>query len=385
MIPQTREPLAVNTDKPWRPVDIVEAKAARTVAQGIVDTTREPLLVLDRSLHLIAASRAFCSTFKLDIDDILGKPIYELGNGEWNIPQLRLLLGQILPEQGAMDNYEVEHDFRSIGRRTMLLNAREVYYEGTSPATIFLSIEDVTNKRRLERENTELLRQKDTLLDEIYHRVANSLQIIASILLIKARTVQSEETRLQLEDAHQRVLSVAAVQKHLHDTGAGKQVDIPNYLSRLCETLAQSMIGDSRPITLKVAADAGSVVSHQAVSLGLIVTELVMNALKHAFPGVKPDAAILVTYKVAGTDWKLTISDNGMGKSEPSTNQKKGGLGTSLVQALAKQLDAQVDIASDSHGTAVSITHATFKSKPPKPEESLQRILSAGATPAKVH
>jgi chemotaxis protein methyltransferase CheR len=72
----------------------------------------------------------------------------------------------------------------------------------------------------------------------------------------------------------------------------------------------------------------------------------------------------LVTYKVAGTDWKLTISDNGIGKSEPGTNQKKGGLGTSLVQSLAKQLDAQVDIASDSHGTAVSITHATFKSAP---------------------
>ena len=122
------------------------------------------------------------------------------------------------------------------------------------------------------------------------------------------------------------------------------------------------MIGGSRPITLKVVADAGTVASHEAVSIGLIVTELVMNALKHAFPGEKPDAAILVAYKVADTDWKLTISDNGIGKSAPSTNQKKGGLGTSLVQSLAKQLDAQVDIASDSHGTAVSITHATFKS-----------------------
>jgi chemotaxis protein methyltransferase CheR len=239
-----------------------------------------------------------------------------------------------------------------------------VYYEKGTHSTVLLAFEDITDRRGIERRLEELMREKDMLLEEMQHRVANSLQIIASILLIKARTVQSEETRLQLEDAHQRVLSVAAVQKHLHDTGAGKQVDVPSYLSRLCDTLAQSMIGDSRPITLKVAADAGSVVSHQAVSLGLIVTELVMNALKHAFPGVKPDAAILVTYKVAGTDWKLTISDNGMGKSEPSTNQKKGGLGTSLVQSLAKQLDAQVDIASDSHGTAVSITHATFKSAP---------------------
>jgi len=128
--------------------------------------------------------------------------------------------------------------------------------------------------------------------------------------------------------------------------------------------LAQSMIGGSRPIALKVTADAGTIVSHQAVSIGLIVTELVMNALKHAFPGVKTDAAIMVTYKVAGTDWKLTISDNGTGKPEPGTKPKKGGLGTSLVQALAKQLDAQMDIASDCNGTTVSITHATFKSAP---------------------
>ena len=126
------------------------------------------------------------------------------------------------------------------------------------------------------------------------------------------------------------------------------------------------MIGDSRPISLKVDADAGSAISRDAVSLGLVVTELVMNALKHAFPGEKPDAAIVVSYKVAGTDWKLTVSDNGIGKPDVSASQAKPGLGTSLVKALARQLDALVDTASDSRGTTVSITHATFKSKPSK-------------------
>ena len=201
------------------------------------------------------------------------------------------------------------------------------------------------------------------LLEEMQHRVANSLQIIASILLIKARTVQSEETRLQLQDAHQRVLSVAAVQKHLQVSGGGKPIEIGNYLSKLCETLAQSMIGDSRSISLKVEADPGTAVSNQAVSIGLIVTELVMNALKHAFPDEKKDATIVVSYKVADADWKLAVSDNGTGKPDVSAAEKKGGLGTSLVQSLAKQLDAQVDVASGAHGTAVSITHATFKSK----------------------
>jgi two-component sensor histidine kinase len=196
------------------------------------------------------------------------------------------------------------------------------------------------------------------------HRVANSLQIIASILLIKARTVQSEETRLQLEDAHKRVLSVAAVQQHLHAAGRGDPIEVGSYLTKLCETLAQSMIGDSRPILLKVEADPGTVISHQAVSIGLIVTELVMNSLKHAFPNDKKDAAIVVSYKVSDADWKLTVSDNGGGKPELSTSDKKGGLGISLVQSLAKQLDARVDTKSNSDGMTVAITHAIVKTQP---------------------
>ena len=248
----------------------------------------------------------------------------------------------------------------------MLLNARKVFYEDGNQTKTLLAFEDVTHRRNIERQVQELLNEKDMLLAEMQHRVSNSLQIIASILLMKARTVQSEETRLQLEDAHKRVLSVAAVQQHLHVAGRGAPIGIGNYLSKLCGTLAQSMIGDSRPISLKVEADPGTVISHQAVSIGLIVTELVMNSLKHAFPNEKKDAAIVVSYKVSDTDWKLIISDNGGGKPDLSTSEKQGGLGTSLVQSLAKQLDAKVDIVSNAHGTAVSITHATFKSKPLK-------------------
>jgi chemotaxis protein methyltransferase CheR len=88
--------------------------------------------------------------------------------------------------------------------------------------------------------------------------------------------------------------------------------------------------------------------------------------LKHAFPVLRPDAAILVSYKVAEKDWKLTISDNGVGKPDVKASQGKAGLGTSLIKALAKQLDAAVDITSDQHGTAVSMTHATFKAIPPQ-------------------
>src|SRR5579872_2648946 len=170
MNPQTQSVLTVTRDEPWQPTGL-DTNVSIGIARGIVETIREPLLILDRGLRLVAASRSFCSTFRLDIGDIIGRSLYELGGGEWDIPPLRLLLGQIIPEQGAIANYEVEYDFRSLGRRTMLFDARGESHDGVSPAKIFLSIEDVTSKRLLERENAELLRQKDVMLDEIYHRV----------------------------------------------------------------------------------------------------------------------------------------------------------------------------------------------------------------------
>lgn len=337
---------------------------AAALAHAIVDTVRDPLLVLDHDLRIVAASRAFFQTFHLVDQDVRGRMIYEIDGGQWNIPELRTILEKIAKDYTTIEGYEVDRDFPRVGRRIMLLNARKVFYELGNHTTTLLAFEDVTDRRAIDEKLQELLAEKDMLLQEMQHRVANSLQIIASILLIKARTVQSEETRLQLEDAHQRVLSVAAVQRHLDAAGRGGSIEVGSYLTKLCETLAQSMIGGSRAISLKVDADPGAVVSNQAVSLGLIVTELVMNSLKHAFPEVREDAEIVVSYKVSDGDWKLGVTDNGIGAPKSKEPEKKGGLGASLIQALAKQLDAQVDIVSGAQGRTVSITHATFKSKP---------------------
>jgi len=287
-----------------------------------------------------------------------------LGGGAWDIPRLRLLLGKIIPERGEMEDYEVDHDFPEIGRRTMLLNARKVFYElGSHANIILLGIEDITGKRALEHEKDELLRQKDVLLDEIQHRVANSLQIIASIILLKAKSVDSEETRQHLHDAHSRVISVAAVQQHLHASAAIGSMEMQPYLTRLCEALANSMIGEDQPVILKVAGEGGTATCRNAESLGLIVTELVINSLKYAFKGSGKDREIIVSYETAGTDWKLSVADNGAGKPDGVLAQPKSGLGTGIVKALAKQLEARVETVSGSQGTTVSITHATFNSK----------------------
>ena len=160
-----------------------------------------------------------------------------------------------------MDGYEVEHEFPKIGRRTMLLNARTVFSESNAHTALLLAIEDISERRAVERELAQLLRQKELLLEEMQHRIANSLQIIASILLLKARSVQSDETRGHLQDAHKRVMSVAAVQQHLQASGRGDPIAVGPYLAKLCAALAQSMIGESRPVSLETKVSGGTVVS----------------------------------------------------------------------------------------------------------------------------
>jgi PAS domain-containing protein len=132
---------------------------AWALAQGIVDTVREPVLVLDRDLRVIAASRSFYSAFEVKPDDTQGRLLYALGDGQWDIPKLRVLLEKIIPEKGVMEGYEVEHHFPGIGNRTMRLNARQVFYSDGANTTILLGMEDITDRRILELEKDALLRQ----------------------------------------------------------------------------------------------------------------------------------------------------------------------------------------------------------------------------------
>lgn len=343
-----------------------------TLAMAIVNTIPEPFLVLDDEFRVMAAGRAFCETFRVDQAQTRGTLLFELGDGQWDIPALRLLLETIIPEKRAMDGFEVDHVFPTIGHRVMLLNARKVVYKSSSISAILLAFSDVTERRRIEHHKSEiltgteeLLRQQKVLLQEMQHRVANSLQIIAGILLMKARTVTSEETRKHLRDAHERVMSVAAIQAHLHANNGIDLIGVCTYLTTLCDSLGSSMVGEGGPIRIKVDCDDGKIESATAVSMGLIVTELVMNAIKYAFPETKDDALVRVTYESSGADWKLVVADNGVGTASADAMTRTSGLGTIIVDALVKQLDAHIEIVANARGRTVSVTRATFKSVAP--------------------
>jgi chemotaxis protein methyltransferase CheR len=346
---------------------------AQTLAQAIVNTIPEPFLVLDHEFRVMAASRSFYQVFKVDVDQTLGRLLFALGNGQWDIPALRTLLETVIPELTSMEGFEVEHDFPNVGRRSMLLNARKVIYEDSSISTILLAFIDVTAQRAAEQEKAELLRQTEELLrqqqmllQEMQHRVGNSLQIIASILLLKARAVTSEETRHHLEDAHKRVMSVAAVQQHLNASNGIGEIEVSSYLTKLCESLGASMIGDNHPIDIRVEVDRGMMSSRDAVGIGLIVTELLINAIKYAFPNSRAAARVTVGYMAQGTGWRLTVADNGAGKIvRPADQPSTGGLGTAIVKALVSQLGAAMETTSSAEGMRIQISHPVVASGQP--------------------
>jgi chemotaxis protein methyltransferase CheR len=342
---------------------------AQRLALAIVDTLPEPFLVLDDQLQLLAGSRCFYEVFGEDPVKARGRSLFELSDGLWDIPGLRQLLAAVVPEHSAMEGFEFEQDFPDRGKRTLQLNALPIRDEGDSSRMVLLAIKDISERRTAEQEKQkllehteELLEQQRTLLREMQHRIANSLQIIAAILLLKAGSVTSEETKNELRAAHQRVMSVASVQSYLHASEGIEQIEMGPYLTKLSAGLASSMVGPKQKIDIFVAASEGTLQSSHAVSVGLIVTELMMNAIKYAFPMPRASARIRVTFEMAGLDWKLTVSDNGVGRLASEEGKASTGLGTALIGALARQLNAQITEISTAEGLTVAVTRSTFES-----------------------
>jgi two-component sensor histidine kinase len=239
--------------------------------------------------------------------------------------------------------------------RRLILSAHKLDYFDTEKVRVVLAATDVTEARLAEKQKDDLIREKQVLLQELQHRVANSLQIIASVLMQSARRVQSEETRLHLHDAHSRVMSIAMLQKQLAVTEL-KSVDLRTYFADLCRSISASMIDNPQRLILETIVDETAANSDVSVSMGLIVTELVINAIKHAFPDGTAGGRITVSFAADGDAWLLSVSDDGAGMPVDK-ELRKPGLGTGIVEALSKQLDASVTVFDANPGTRVEVRH----------------------------
>ncbi len=225
--------------------------------------------------------------------------------------------------------------------RRLVLNAQKLDYGNGESVRLLVAVSDVTDARIAEKLKDDMLREKGVLLQELQHRVANSLQIIASVLMQSARKVQSDETRTHLYDAHQRVMSVATLQQQLVASSVA-DVELRPYFTALCESIGASMIRDHNQLSLDVSVDESSTSADVSVSLGLIVTELVINALKHAFPGDR-SGKIKVDYRSQGPNWTLSVTDDGIGMPSDAAGAKPG-----LARASSRRSRNSCRLSSES-------------------------------------
>ena len=333
-------------------------EAATSLA--IVAASNEPLLFLAGNLTIIAVSDSFCRTFQIEPVGLAGCRLADIGAGEWGNPKLASLLKAIASGAAEIAAYEIDLVRAGRASRHLVVNARKLDDGDAANVRLLVAIADVTEVRAEALLKDELIREKAVLLQEVQHRVANSLQIIASVLMQSARKVQSEEARGYLKDAHQRVMSIAAVQRHLALSEA-RDVAVRPYFTQLCDSLAASMISDPAALSITVDVDESLVDADKSVSLGLIVTELVINALKHAFPDQR-HGKIVVDYRSHGPTWTLSVKDNGVGipTGHPGA---KAGLGAGIIEALAKHLQAGVEVSDALPGVAITISGTTAAMK----------------------
>lgn len=325
-------------------------EAASTLA--VIASSNEPLLFLSGDLIVLAASASFCRAFQIDAAGIPGRQLSQIGDGEWAIPQLASLLKATASGAMPIEGYEL--DLALIGQkpRSLILNARKLDDGDNDRVRLLLAITDVTSARELSRQKDDLLREKAVLLQEVQHRVANSLQIIASVLMQSARQVQSEEARGHLRDAHHRVMSIAHVQRQLASSSLG-DVSLRPYFVQLCESLGASMILDPKRLSIVANIDDSVVDANTSVSFGLIITELVINALKHGFTDNR-QGMIKVDFRSEGSNWALSVVDDGIGMPTGS-DKARPGLGTGIVEALARQLGGKIIMSDAKPGTSVRI------------------------------
>src|SRR5215218_10190286 len=194
-----------------------DLREIETYAQDIVDTVREPLLILDTTLRVQSGNRAFYATFQVSPDETENRLIYELGNGQWDIPALRTLLEDIVPTSSVFNDFELEHDFPALGRRVMLLNARKLQ-AGHHGELLVLAMEDVTERRRAEEEVAKAKeaaesanKTKSLFLANMSHELRTPLNAILGY----SEMLQEEAEDRELDEFCSDLVKINAAGKHL--------------------------------------------------------------------------------------------------------------------------------------------------------------------------
>jgi len=212
---------------------------------------------------------------------------------------------------------------------------------------------DITDRKEFDRRIRDALKEKEVLLQEVHHRVKNNLQVISSILNLQSGYVEDPRTLEILKESQNRIRSMSFIHETLYQTADFSSIEFADYISTLTRNLIHSYTTD-RPVQLETDFDEVNLGIDQAIPCGLIVNELVSNALKYAYDGVERPC-LSVSIKERGREIKLRVKDNGRGFPKDFRYEESNSLGIQLVYTLVDQLDATIELKSEG-GADIIIT-----------------------------
>ena len=332
--------------------DVSEERAARAesrrnwqLTQSIVDTIRDPLVVLENDMTIVTASKAFLTMFGTSEEEARGKRLSELGQHQWDVPALRHLMEKVLPENRPIESFEIEDDFPGLGRRVFNLYARKVFQVGNHVTRMMLVFEDITDRKQRERDAV-------TLTKEISHRIKNNLQIIVGLIAYEARSMP--EVYIRGYNAMQaRIGAIAQLYDLISQSSRGRTIAVDAYLREIAKTMSASLLGDGAGIEIEVAAEALEIDPDYAVPFGLLVNELATNAIKHAFPGGA--GRVVLSVERVGDQIELTVADNGIGMKDPSIGRTPEKRGSDYVAIFVRQLGGVIVPSPSKTGTTILV------------------------------
>ena len=382
-------------------------ESAREYAESIVTTVREPLLVLDAQLHVRSANPSFYRTFHVTPAETEGRFIYDLGDGQWDIPALRTLLEEIIPRNSSFDDWPVEHDFEHIGPKTMMLSARRFPPEGKYDL-ILLAIEDVTDRKRAEQEREQLLgqlqehdRRKDEFLAMLAHELRNPLAAISNAVTLMTadrrqrsiaiiRSTPFERQSRHLSRLIDDLLDISRI--NLGKIELRREIlDATPILDSAAQTV--KTLVEERKHTLDVTIDRGNLwVDADPTRLEQVVVNLLNNAAKYSENG----GHIRLSAGHEGDDIVIRVKDAGIGippeklpemfqlftQADHSSARSEGGLGIGLtiVKKLVEMHGGSITATAKGWERAANSSSACLRRNRPPPRRRQKDRPAAGRT-----
>ena len=346
-----------------------ERALAKALAYGddIIATLREPFLVLDQDLRVKTANRSFYESFHVSKEETENRLVYQLGNGQWDIPALRKLLDEVLSRNQSVHDFEVEHSFPTLGRKTMVLNARPFPPDSKHPELILLAVYDVSAARQRADELAELDRRKDEFLAMLSHELRNPLApILNAVQLLQLNKGQN----FRQQKAHAIIERQVGQLTHLVDdlmevsralTGRiqlrHEQIAVSGIVERAVETVRPLIDQHRHELTVSLSTDPIWLYA-DAARLEQVVTNLLTNAVKYTSEG----GHIWLSVQQEGDKAVLRVRDTGLGitpaflpqvfdlftQAERSSDRSQGGLGIglALVKRLVEMHEGIVSVSS---------------------------------------